>query len=343
MCNDKATTTAGSMHNYIVLGINESHNCLKLIQMMSVTSMSNKEIHYEIPIKLGNDLVSYIIPYNIHSFLNQDIDMRNYKGCINNTEYCSKEEFLKLLLDLYAYTNGINTDTDVIERYNNYCKEFWKRHSNCKEISDCEKKQEVKDKQLYKRQPQINKRIKSVRNKKNNDVDRIVKEVINQYTHKQLKEKNNKKSESSPLIPTEDSEDVIEDIKKIGKSGKFIKDWSDEEITLFMRIYKEYGYQKIHDVIPHKWKSPSSMSNCYTTCKCEAIKRHLYPLGLLDTFRKPIPLWSNKDIKQYLGIVSNHDKDENFLLEFSGVDTITECNRKTFMVRKEATKRKLFK
>lgn len=137
---DKCSPVADSKHNYIILGTNDQNDKLGLLQCMAITSMRKKEITLEVPILLSNGMISYIVPYNIHSFSNQEVDLKNFKGCIADTEYISKYEFMQLLIDLYAYSMDLALvdAEEVIKRYETYCSEFWNVHSNHKEFRDYE-------------------------------------------------------------------------------------------------------------------------------------------------------------------------------------------------------------
>ena len=138
LLNDKCSSSKDSKHNYLILGINEDHNNVGLVQCMSITSMHNKEITTEVPIVLSNGMVSYIVPYNIHSYSMDELDLHEYKGCITNTPYISKYEFMQLIIDLYADTLdfGLTNHRDIMRRYRKYCDSFWKNNEGITEFRD---------------------------------------------------------------------------------------------------------------------------------------------------------------------------------------------------------------
>lgn len=117
-------------HNYLILG--KSPSKLGFIQAMSITSMKNKEVEMEVPILLCNNMISYVVPQNIQSFFDADIDLTQYKGIISDTDIISKKEFLQLLLDIYLDGLGMGEKShdEVKNRYDTYCEAFFKRNKN---------------------------------------------------------------------------------------------------------------------------------------------------------------------------------------------------------------------
>ena len=161
MMYDKYSTVEGSKHNYIILGTNDNNERLGVLQCMAITSMRSKEIGTEVPILLSNDMVSYIVPYNIHSFDKNEIELKNFKGCITDTDQITKYEFMQLLVDLYAdnLDLGLTDKEDVMSRYNAYCENFWKEHKDCVEFREVEqaeidkRKANIQEQEIQNTQP----------------------------------------------------------------------------------------------------------------------------------------------------------------------------------------------
>lgn len=111
------------MHLYLVVS-SGSEACLQDIQCMSISSMRNKDITYELPIVV-NDSVSYVIPYNIVSFRRDDVKMEYYRGfLINDLKTLSRDEFLQLCRDTYTDALYGDIDKSVKDRISAYQKSF---------------------------------------------------------------------------------------------------------------------------------------------------------------------------------------------------------------------------
>lgn len=137
-CNNRGVA---SQHNYIMLNDIDNKNNLTLLQGMAISSMCNKTIKNEVPILLMNNMISYVVPYNIHSFLIDEIKINDFKGAINDSELISRSDFLKLLLDMYIC--GLNLPStpkhfvdDTMDRYHKYCNNFWRTYGNYVEYRD---------------------------------------------------------------------------------------------------------------------------------------------------------------------------------------------------------------
>ena len=137
-CNNRGVA---SQHNYIMLNDIDNKNNLTLLQGMAISSMCNKTIKNEVPILLMNNMISYVVPYNIHSFLIDEIKINDFKGAINDSELITRSDFLKLLLDMYIC--GLNLPStpkhfvdDTMDRYHKYCNNFWRTYGNYVEYRD---------------------------------------------------------------------------------------------------------------------------------------------------------------------------------------------------------------
>jgi hypothetical protein len=137
-CNNRGVS---SQHNYIILNDIDNRNNLNLLQGMSISSMYNKTIKNEVPILLMNNMISYVIPYNIHSFLIDEIKLNDFKGSVNDSELISRSDFLKMLLDMYVCELNLPSTPksfvdDTMDRYHRYCNSFWRLYGNYVEYRD---------------------------------------------------------------------------------------------------------------------------------------------------------------------------------------------------------------
>lgn len=368
LCQDKCSTVTTSKHNYLILGINDSQEKLGLIQTMSITSMKDKEVKMEVPIKLCNDMISYVVPYNLHSFLSSDIDIRNYKGCLKDTNIISKNDFMKLLIDIYTDSIGINSNHDeVVSRYNQYCDAFWEEYGYCKEYRDYEGEQkeaviaspqistpEIPNNQInsaYRKKSSYEKRRnkskkKFIKNKEERYEKKEIQKIMRESTGKT--EVNSKiKEDKVTEIPTSESFNILsrgdltlEDMRRFNNKPRLISQWEDKDILDFIRGYKEFGFSRLHYMIPDRWKCHSSMSSCFSKCKEEATKRKLN-ISNIEYIIKPLKEWSDIELKNYLAIINNHKFDEDFQLEFTGFNNINQINQFTYKVKKEMSNRHL--
>lgn len=150
--NDKniISSTKASKHNYLIISAPNDVNKLDMIQTMSITSMRNKEVNrMEVPIVLCNGYISYIVPYNMHSITDNDIDFTMYKGCIADNQYFTAKDFMQLLVDIYldSINIGLVDHDTVVKSYNDYCDWFNKEYPDLIEYRDRVK--ESKDNRLY--------------------------------------------------------------------------------------------------------------------------------------------------------------------------------------------------
>jgi ribosomal protein L11 len=313
---DKCSTVDGSRHNYLILGTNDNNEKLGVLQCMAITSMRSKEIGIEVPILLSNDMVSYIVPYNIHSFSNSEIELKNFKGCISDVDFISRYEFMQLLIDLYAdnMDYGLVDHDDVMQRYNDYCKEFWKQHPDCTEFREVE--QAIIDKRNKEDETQTisipNPPVKSNHRKRKSyrkgskkerlheskklnrtskesakrkqekaeqrEFNEMVKECVGLSAHDSINK--DKKEVPSSIIPYREdtvlqSKIELSDLAVLNGAPRNSKDFSDNELKTFLLGYISFNYDELKTVITERWNSPNSFKNFFMSAKKEAIIRHL--------------------------------------------------------------------
>lgn len=111
------------MHFYLVISVG-SAACLQDIQCMSISSMRNKDITYELPIVV-NETVSYVVPYNMVSFRRDDVKIEYYRGfLVGHPDLMSTDDFLRLCRDIYTDTLYGEIDKSIKERVSKYQKSF---------------------------------------------------------------------------------------------------------------------------------------------------------------------------------------------------------------------------
>lgn len=370
---DKCVTNAEyNKHNYLIIGYN-SNNRMSFAQCMSITSMSHKEINMEVPILLSNGMISYVVPYNIHSFQNNDIDLKNYKGCLSDNEFISKKDFIQLLVDIYADSLAPNQQNhdEVVERYKVYCNNFWKLHNDCAEfrtykdeknskltdtpteadapvISNTNEHYEYKNK--FKKKLARNSRNKSKRkeNKRaRKEYNNMIKELTGIRSVEEIKYEDDETIRD--LIPlytdyNKKREVILDDLKSLNDAPRNCKEFQDDQLILFIKGYNKFSYKELKSVIPHRWNAPSSFKNFYYSAKKEANQRKLrisYGAGMYpnDKMNTSCTEWSTDELRHYVEIVDNHKKDKDFLIKFTGYDNINEVKERYYKVKKELTER----
>lgn len=126
------TTESGviTKHMYIVIGTPNQE--LGMYQLMCITSMRNKEVTMEVPIII-NDKVTYIVPYNIHSFSETELTHGEFIGSIEEDSMSNFtiKEFINMLLNLFY--NKTDTDNQTLLEYDYYCTEFQRVNKKIKE------------------------------------------------------------------------------------------------------------------------------------------------------------------------------------------------------------------
>lgn len=118
-----------SYHRYLIIG-SYDENPQSFYQAVAITSMINKEVTYEIPIIL-DDMISYIIPYNIHSLSRADLNRGIYKGSIVGNDEYSFKDFVALIHALhYSLICDRSLLKDTEKKYNEYCNSFFSAHQD---------------------------------------------------------------------------------------------------------------------------------------------------------------------------------------------------------------------
>jgi len=131
----------------------------------------------------------------------------------------------------------------------------------------------------------------------------------------------------------------LEDMKKLSNAPRMIKDWSNDEIILFLRGWNEFSFEQIHSMIPDRWVLYSSMWATQKKLKEEAERRNLRITK--DPLRRPMSEWTDKDLQGYLNVMNNHRFDSDFQLKYTGFESMNDCNQLTYKVKKELQSRKL--
>lgn len=146
MCNDQIKSDEeGSRHNYIVIG--QSNQGMKhmtsLLQCMTITSMRNHDVTYEVPIVMSNNQISYIVPYSIFTINPANVNLSDYRGMVDDSDY-TRDDFLLFLKNLYvALISNDNMETcEVGKSYRTYYEWFFETNKDKKEYRDVKEEKE---------------------------------------------------------------------------------------------------------------------------------------------------------------------------------------------------------
>lgn len=276
-----------TLHNYIILGYSNNPK-LGRIQMMSITSMMNKELEmYEVPLII-NGMVSYIATHNIYSELSSEVRLENFRGCISDTEYITVDEFILLLMDVYTLNlTGIDR-RDTVKRYNEYCKKFWEENNGIKEY------RHVKVENKY--------------NTFNNNVCVKHDEIINtpeNETNVCLVENSEETTPSSQStgFNIEPSYTVdVHDIKKLDTAPRQAIFWAKEQCELLIRLYAKYEIKTLIEA-SDRWSSESALSTVHSKC-VEICKKRGWDVTIEPT-QKLIKKWNDDEINKFLYLIKN--------------------------------------
>lgn len=246
-----STNQNHNSHNYLIMG--KSPCKMGFIQAMSITSMKNKEIEMEVPILLCNNLISYIVPHNVQSFLDSDVELSQYKGQILDTELISKNSFLEMLMDIYldGLNLGIKPHAEVKKRYESYCENFFNVYKESKEYRNRENSDNC---QFQKKSPVISPDNSNVElDKKDNDgsFNRIVisKEIKDQVA----------------LIETD----------RMNKIHTNAKTWTDKELLQFLSVIDSNRGNQQFKLEFTNYQTPRQVVDKTYEVRTEARKRNL--------------------------------------------------------------------
>ena len=256
--NDKnCLSSMQSRHNYLIISTPDNNDKLNMIQAMSITSMKNKELNrMEVPILLCNGYVSYVIPYNIHSLVDDDISFEKYKGCLSDTNFMSSREFMTMLMDIYldSLNCGLVNHSKVKKQYEEYCSWFKEEYKNAIDYRDKDKVQATNTSTT-----KINAIVTPTTQKEDiqHGISRIIipNNIINQINHKA-------------------DESWINKLKETLKYPRFIKKWTNDQIMNICTIASEHSVKEIASY-QSKWKGENSIYVMLASVYSEAKRRQL--------------------------------------------------------------------
>ena len=208
-------------HYYIVIK-SPGRTGLARCQLMTITSMRNKEVAYELPVVMNGE-VSYIAPYNIYTYSEVDLTLKGYKGSITDEPYINKNDFIMLLMELYVLYNSPYPLSDeyqkqIIMKYEDYCNNFWKSHSDKEEHRD-----------------PIGEDAKSEYLPKFNNIRPDEPEKVK--TEKVVKEPKVKSTPVQTIVTSESVDDLIKKFKSLEKRlPAKLSDWTTKNKTDFIKI-----------------------------------------------------------------------------------------------------------
>lgn len=287
---DTIIQSSAVSHCYILLGNpkNESGSLARL-QAMTITSMKGKDTKYEIPIKLSNGQVSYIVPYTIFPIDPNSIDFRNFRGMVQDNEFFTVNQFLRFLLALYSSINGILPMSNIEEAFCAYMKWFQESNPNAIEYRD------VKPSEEYYKHKVLGRENDSVWSdgsigsnmKFSDDVFKNlgIKKTDEVLTGEVEETESSKKSgkEKLPAKATTKKQPVRKPRKVptgmvIGRNGKYVEmtskdkkeikkidsyprtysDWSVKEYITFLTALDKFGSKRLQDLL-ERFNDPASV------------------------------------------------------------------------------------
>ena len=241
-----------SKHNHIVIGNPENHR-IGMVQTMSITSMHDKDIGLEVPIVLTNDLISYVVPYNIHSYKDTHFKAGFYKGCLDDTPFFSAKGFLKFLVDIYLDNIGQPRikHEDLIKIYNEYCDWFYNVYEGHDEYRDHKVNTKVTTSSRYDdSEDQVVYTEDS--NKTTIKIPDSVKQAVAEI-------------ETNTDNQVENSSDFdVDNLCVIVEFDKFMKNWTDDQLEFMVLSSWGYDVKTILEHTTKRWTTPSAV---YRTSK----------------------------------------------------------------------------
>lgn len=287
---DTIIQSSAASHCYILLGNpkNESGSLARL-QAMTITSMKGKDTKYEIPIKLSNGQVSYIVPYTIFPIDPNSIDFRNFRGMVQDNEFFTVNQFLRFLLALYSSINGILPMSNIEEAFCTYIKWFQESNPNAIEYRDVKPSEEYyKHKVLGRENNSVwsdgsignnmvfsddvfkNLGIKKADEVLTGEVEettesdkKLDKEKLSTKTTKKQPVKKPRKVPEGMVIGSHGkyvemtSKDKRE-IKKIDDYPRTYADWSVKEYITFLSALDKFGCRRLLDLL-ERFNNPASV------------------------------------------------------------------------------------
>lgn len=267
-------------HCYILLGNPKGESgSLARLQAMTITSMKGKDTKYEIPIKLSNSQVSYIVPYTIFPIDPNSIDFRNFRGMVQDNDFFTVNQFLRFLVALYSSINGILPMSNIEEAFCSYMKWFQETNPNAIEYRDVKPSQDYYKHKVLGRDNDSVWSDGSIGNNMvfSNDVfknlgfkkdDEVLKGEVEEVESDKKPGKENlpaKATNKQPIkkprkIPTgmvigrngkyvEMTTKDMKEIKKIDSYPRAYIEWSIKEYITFLTALDKFGSKRLQDLL----------------------------------------------------------------------------------------------
>lgn len=293
-CEDRVSTK-DSRHNYLVLNNYSLDNPVARVQCVTITSMANKTVSTEIPIELCNGAVSYVVPYNIYSMFPSDFDPEAFKGIVTDDSILTANDFFKLILDLYRYSITGVDDSCVINRYNDYCLNFWKSHQDTPEYKD------VKLERFLNREVSSFENNVVIKNKKEKEPDTEADEIKGEVIKSDVK-----------------YEPELSDMELLDNAPAYLKFWKQEHYQLFMSLYAKYDINTLLSKST-RWSTASALCNAHKNC-VEYAKKRKFNITI-NPNRRPLAQWTNDEMETFMkGYETANNK-----MDYCHFNTLPEC------------------
>lgn len=355
----------GENHQCLVIGgtSNIRTGACGYVQVMSITSMANKEVKKEIPILMSDDTIGYLVPYNIFSYVIDEFsDFTDRKGFIQDTEYYTTEEFYRFLMDIYldCHGYGIRDRNDVAEEIRNYQDWFFETYHDKMEYRFTEKKINK-----IKSIPVPDKSLKGSfvhRNTGTNDNINVPLEETSEDTAKNEEKfsslniassystynNSEEDDEETELVYTEGNINTIQ-IPEIFNNNidvgeKFLKSlplvasqFNREQIEIFMDLYDRVEKKKISEImqiqITKLYKLHNQVSNIAKTYGYIKKKEES-----TNKYKKPINIWDDGELIDFLKVFDEIGT-KNMATELNC--SLQSVYQRKYNVKKEMKKRRL--
>ena len=329
----------GSMsHSYLILK-NVEVGPLKQVQCMTITSMTHHDVTTEIPILLSNDKISYIVPYNIHSFVQDEFVKNKFNGIVID-DILTKEEFIKLCADMFClHTFGMDND-NVMQRYKEYCTLFWSKYSGKEKYSDVKKRNtsmaQLLDQAINAKQPMP--KVKPVASKPKEELPPEVPALP--LVNKSVPAVPTGPAQQKQTLPNtvstaEDTE--LAEFMSLLNADKFVRNWTDKEISLFMKMYKTVTPKKIfRSKLNSRWKNQSYLDYTFKSVSANAKKK-----GVNAQTQSRYSKMTISELENYLAEYEKNKKNnETRLLKLFNVTNKNDLASEVYFIKKELQQRK---
>ena len=336
----------GGRHQYLILATRDEGligNRQGYVQCMTITSMRNSAVLWEVPI-IGNDgTIGYIVPYNIFSISSSEFVAQGFVGYISNSRWGTVEDFFRLLMDLYCTSRKLgNYDEEAtLKKLNEYNEWFFDTYPDAEFHKDvCPAR--VRKEELYQR-PEVTDEL----------LERVV-DMGKKYKaiEDEMDDSEDDAPRSSAVIYTKyrkSGEQSIEDI--IREDEEIAKDAEEDDEKIFKEALEEYGGEEVSYIDLYEREEDAHPETVYTDMGPNDVNVIQIPSNVRDSiingdsessisYKMPvakISAWSDKDLEEFMTLFSQVSvKDLSAHLSLS----VSNLYHKRVLAKAEIAKRR---